>query len=70
MLFRDSIQFYAMIHCILHYVRNDTAILNPLHVTTWKMNDTIALKKKKKKKSGDQASSPNYSFNEKYFSKL
>ena len=35
------------------------------------MNDTIALKKKKKKKkSGDQASSPNYSFNEKYFSKL
>ena len=32
------------------------------------MNDTIALKKKKK--SGDQASSPNYSFNEKYFSKL
>ena len=34
------------------------------------MNDTIAFKKKKKKKSGDQASSPNYSFNEKYFSKL
>ena len=33
------------------------------------MNDTIALKNKKKK-SGDQASSPNYSFNEKYFSKL
>lgn len=56
-----------MIHCILHYITNDTTILNPLYVTTWKMNDTIGFKKKT---NGDQASSSNYSFNEKYFPKL